>query len=71
MAIEKMELVTIVGLMSELDTVLLKCCESGCFHMEPAFLRLRLKAADSSFLAIKIRTMCLLRDWRLLRRRWG
>lgn len=37
MAIEKMELVTIVGLMSELDTVLLKCCESGCFHMEPAF----------------------------------
>lgn len=38
MAIEEMELVTIVGLMSELDSVLLKCCESGCFHMEPAFV---------------------------------
>lgn len=37
MAIEKMELVTIVGLMRELDSTLLNCCESGCFHMEPAF----------------------------------
>lgn len=37
MAIEKMELVTIVGLMRELDSTLIKCCESGCFHMEPAF----------------------------------
>ncbi len=38
MAIEKMELVTIVGMISELDSVLLKCCESECFHMEPAFV---------------------------------
>lgn len=38
MAIEKMELVTIVGLIKELDSILIKCCESGCFHMEPAFV---------------------------------
>lgn len=36
MAIEKMQLVNIAGLMSDLDTALLKCCESGCFHIEPA-----------------------------------
>ncbi len=36
MAIEKMELVTVVALIDELDTVLEKCCESGCFQMEPA-----------------------------------
>lgn len=38
MAIEKMELVTIVGMMDELDMVLAKCCESKCFQMEPAFV---------------------------------
>ena len=37
MAIEKMALVNIVGLMDELDGALEKCCESGCFHIEPAF----------------------------------
>lgn len=36
MAIEKMELVNIVGLMQELDETLKSCCDSGCFHMEPA-----------------------------------
>lgn len=38
MAIEKMELVTIVGMMDELDAILAKCCESKCFQMEPAFI---------------------------------
>ncbi|MGN0601613.1 MAG: V-type ATP synthase subunit I [Oscillospiraceae bacterium] len=37
MATEKMKLVNVVGLMSELDEALEKCCESGCFHMEQAF----------------------------------
>lgn len=37
MGIEKMELVTLVGKMDELDRCLAKCCESGCFHIEPAF----------------------------------
>lgn len=37
MAIEKMELVTIVGMRDELDDVLKKCCDSGCFQMEQAF----------------------------------
>ena len=32
-----MELVTLVGKMDELDRCLAKCCESGCFHIEPAF----------------------------------
>lgn len=36
MAIEKMALVNIAGLMDELDGALKKCCESGCFHIEPA-----------------------------------
>ena len=36
MGIEKMELVNIVGEISDLDDVLLKCCESKCFHIEPA-----------------------------------
>ena len=36
MAIEKMELVNIAGLVKDLDTVLLKCCESKCFHIEYA-----------------------------------
>ena len=36
MAIEKMELVNIVGMTNELNEVLSCCCESGCFHMEPA-----------------------------------
>lgn len=34
MSIEKMELVNIAGLMNDLDEVLLKCCESSCFHIE-------------------------------------
>ncbi|MBQ8107121.1 MAG: ATPase [Ruminococcus sp.] len=37
MAIEKMELVNIIGNMEDLDDALLECCESGCFHIEPAF----------------------------------
>lgn len=36
-----MELVTVAGLVADLDDVLLRCCKSGCFHIEPA-------AADSS-----------------------
>lgn len=47
MAIEKMELVNIVGLMSELDKTLEKCCESECFHIEPAFA-----SADSKHLKL-------------------
>lgn len=43
MGIEKMMLVNIDGAMSELDKTLLRCCESGCFHMEPAVA----KNADS------------------------
>ena len=37
MATEKMALVNIVGIIDELDDTLEKCCESGCFHIEPAF----------------------------------
>lgn len=36
MAIEKMELVNIAGLVGDLDEVLLKCCQSNCFHIELA-----------------------------------
>lgn len=36
MAIEKIALVNIVGLLDELNDTLLKCCESGCFHIETA-----------------------------------
>lgn len=36
MATEKMALVNIVGLMSELDDTLAGCCDSGCFHIENA-----------------------------------
>lgn len=36
MGIEKMELVNIAGLLTDLDDVLLRCCQSGCFHIEPA-----------------------------------
>ena len=36
MAIEKMELVNIAGLIGDLDQVLLKCCQSNCFHIELA-----------------------------------
>jgi len=34
MSIEKMELVNIAGLLKDLDNVLLKCCDSECFHIE-------------------------------------
>ncbi|MEG0615043.1 MAG: V-type ATPase 116kDa subunit family protein, partial [Oscillospiraceae bacterium] len=34
MSIEKMELVNVVGLLKDLDSVLLKCCDSGQFHIE-------------------------------------
>lgn len=37
MATEKMALVNIAGIIDELDDTLEKCCESGCFHIEPAF----------------------------------
>lgn len=36
MSIEKMEFLTIVGVMKDLDRVLAKCVESGCFHMTDA-----------------------------------
>lgn len=36
MSIEKMELVNVAGLLKDLDTVLLKCCQSECFHIENA-----------------------------------
>lgn len=36
MSIEKMELVNIVGMNDELDGVLVKCCQSNCFHIESA-----------------------------------
>lgn len=36
MAIESMTLVNMAGVMKSLDAVLVKCCESGCFHMEVA-----------------------------------
>ncbi|MBQ7980271.1 MAG: ATPase [Oscillospiraceae bacterium] len=39
MGIEKMLLVNVVGSMSELDKTLLRCCESGCFHIEPASVK--------------------------------
>ncbi len=37
MGIERMELVNIIGSMDELDEALVRCCDSGCFHIEPAF----------------------------------
>ena len=37
MAIETMSLVNILGNMEELDMALERCCESGIFHIEPAF----------------------------------
>ena len=36
MSIEKMEYVTIVGLMKDLDRTMEKCVESGCFHIADA-----------------------------------
>lgn len=36
MGIERMEIVSVAGLLGDLDNVLLKCCESKCFHIEPA-----------------------------------
>lgn len=36
MAIEKMLAVNIAGLLKDLDEVLLKCCQSKCFHIEQA-----------------------------------
>ncbi|SEK38474.1 V-type ATP synthase subunit I [Ruminococcus albus] len=37
MAIEKMALVNIIGRFEDLDDTLIRCCDSGCFHIEPAF----------------------------------
>lgn len=37
MAIEKMTLVNIIGRFEDLDETLTRCCDSGCFHIEPAF----------------------------------
>ncbi len=37
MAIEKMALVNIIGRFEDLDEILIRCCDSGCFHIEPAF----------------------------------
>ncbi len=36
MSIEKMEYVSVVGLMSDLDATLEQCVESGCFHINDA-----------------------------------
>lgn len=36
MSIEKMELVNVAGMIKDLDAVLLKCCQSECFHIEAA-----------------------------------
>lgn len=36
MSIEKMELVNIAGLTKDLDTVLIKLSDCGCFHIESA-----------------------------------
>ena len=38
MSIEKMEFLTIVGVMKDLDKSLAKCVESGCFHMAVSFI---------------------------------
>lgn len=37
MAIEKMTLVNLIGRFEDLDETLTRCCDSGCFHIEPAF----------------------------------
>lgn len=37
MAIERMALVNIIGQFDVLDDALIRCCDSGCFHLEPAF----------------------------------
>ena len=36
MSIEKMQLVNIAGLVKDLDAVLIRCSDSGCFHIESA-----------------------------------
>lgn len=36
MSIERMELVNVAGLLKDLDAVLLRCCQSECFHIEAA-----------------------------------
>ncbi|NLZ47132.1 MAG: ATPase, partial [Clostridiales bacterium] len=36
MAIKKMKLINIAGMLSDLDITLQKCCDSKCFHIEPA-----------------------------------
>ena len=35
MAIEKLEVVDITCYIEDLNEVLKKCCQSGCFHIEP------------------------------------
>ena len=35
MAIEKVSLVLIEGNLRKVNKTLVKCCESGCFHMNP------------------------------------
>lgn len=46
MSIEKMKLVTIVGLMKNLDRALGKCADSGCFHIADA---VKEAASDGTF----------------------
>ncbi|MCM1227039.1 MAG: ATPase [Clostridium sp.] len=46
MSIEKMKLVTIVGLMKNLDRALGKCADSGCFHITDA---VKESASDGTF----------------------
>ena len=36
MAIEKLTLVDVEGSLRKINKTLVKCCESGCFHMESA-----------------------------------
>lgn len=46
MSIEKMEFLTIVGVMKDLDKSLAKCVESGCFHMADASKEVSVNEGD-------------------------
>lgn len=72
MGIEKMLLVNIDGSMSELDKALLRCCESGCFHIEPAVSKLAdQRSGGLSMLSEKNPYTPLMREMSELCRRMG
>lgn len=50
MSIEKMEFVTIVGLMRNLDRALEKCADSGCFHISDA---VKESASEGTFVRLE------------------